>query len=478
MSSFAGFTWNDGWVMPGDGKHEIKFNKGLQAKQRDKCEKVMAIDPDEETAKEYMRLMYDGVTIDHKDQFFARAMVQPFLHALLQKTQLTPIFTAKGPGQVGISQIMWLISSKFWGVPGGVYKATTFNSEPRWGEYVSGTTFGFVIDDAQNLKKTVEDDLKSMVTIDVNHSRMTKERGIDTDKTLVASPHMAYNRRPLMFCEGEDIEATLSRLYEIVVTTKQNPKNQLKYNKMKDTVPDGYLGAYIIKKYTLNWKGDDLWSRYNFCSGLNKMDTRANTQYKVQMLGGLLMKEIFDISLDLSDTEEIISNSRNVQFDDLFTLIKQQIEEGRKPKKDRARWVDNDIIRGVYKDKKGVLYGAHNLSDLRTKLEQPVESVEALHNLIAHEWSGLHFGKHDDEKGFPKRSIFFPDGFDASLVDKKLRITILNAVEWHDTTIDAITKKINSVMNANFTNEKTESCVMVLCNQGALNYEDGKVSIP
>jgi hypothetical protein len=288
---------------------------------------------------------------------------------------------------------------------------------------------------------------------------------------------MAYNRRPIMFCEGEDIEATLSRLYEIVVMTKQNPKNQLKYNKMKDAIPDAYLGAYIIKKCTADWKGEDVWSRYNFCSGLSKMDTRANTQYKEQMLGGLFMKEFFDISLDLSDTEEIINNSRNVQFDDLFILIKQQIEEGQKAKKDRARWVDNNVIRGVYKNKEGVLYGAHNLADLRSKVEQPIESVEALHNLIVHEWPGIHYGKHDDMKGIPRRSIFFSDGFDASLVDKKLRIVILGAIEGGESTVDSITKRINSVMNVNFTNEKTEACIMVLCDQGTLNYENGKVSI-
>jgi hypothetical protein len=460
FSTFCGFGEN-GWVMPGTD-HEIRFNRGLQEKQRPGFEKLMAMKVKRKKAKEYMKLLHDNTSIDHKDQFFARAIVQVFLNALMPYTHLSPIFSAIGPGGEGKSPMMQIMTRKIWGVPEKLFKAETFNSEARFGEYFSLSTFASVIDDSQDLRDTVMNTIKSMVTVEINNTRMTKERGIDTDKPMISSLNLTYNRRIAMF----DDEAMLTRLYEVRVETKPTVAQLALFNQI-ESVPNAYIGRYIIKR-TQSWTIKDLLLRYESIPNMpGIIDVRANTMYKLQMLGGLLMKEIFDIDLNLSDTRQIIEDTRQIKNDDMFNTLIDQVIDGQLGRKERPHWIDNDIKIGQYKEQDGILYSARNLADLRKHMGVNIKSLDDLYLKVKYKWPMVHYGVHEE-----MRSLFFPATFNTDIIDKIARMTILDAVHKNKCSVDDINKVLTQA-GYKFDYQQTTSILKLLCGQGVLSFVDG-----
>ncbi|MEX2758106.1 MAG: bifunctional DNA primase/polymerase [Candidatus Sigynarchaeota archaeon] len=425
-AAYCGFT-RDGWILPGDQKHRVRFDGAVQEKMRPFFEQLMAMAPDETAARRFMSLAVANIHIDHKFQFLANAVITPFMHALVEITQFMPIVAAWSfLPHSGKTSMMHFCMYHVWGVPSDKFlKPDTVNSESRFGDYYTLSTFGMLIDDAQDLNQRIQGTMKTMCTGVADHQRKRVDQSLAIDRPLVSPVRMTYNRRPMMFAEPADLD----RLFEIAVHTQMTPDDFQLWNQLLQAVRPGVIGRYIIER-TKGWTLADLAARYARIEDMSDNNNpRSNTIYKLQIMGAELLVELFGLAIDMdafkTELVELIESSKTAHFDDAVQILYTQlvdkdvppqrndegkiIEEGHR----RASWIKNPVFTGDYKGEGGWMYTAANYQDLKNETRQTwlPANLEDFSEILSQYWPSIHFGVHVVEGitgKYKQKSIFIP----------------------------------------------------------------------
>ncbi|MFX0102099.1 MAG: hypothetical protein ACFFCS_21210 [Candidatus Hodarchaeota archaeon] len=380
-SPLCGFS-RDGWRLP--GKFWIKFTQGIQQSQRENIEEMMSINVDSQQARKYMKILYNSIYIEHKDIFFARSMVMPFLYSLRERTSLIPwLSTGSSFGGTGKSSMLKTMTTKIWNVPDKVLNKEVLDSESRAGDYFSLSTFGTVIDDAGDMNPKIKNIIKTYVTQESRFQRKTIEHKLAIDKVFCSPLNFTFNTPPELF---DDI-AFLERGIHVPLTIIMTKENDEKFKRIKE-IPNGYLGKYLYEQ-TKDWDYESLVKLYENMPSIDGI--RANVIYKTLYLGNWIMKEFFGISLNLNDVPNLIAETLSVGSDDIISLFLSQIDEG--VKAEREYWVKGKISQKYNKDGtlKGFFYTINNLQDLISRLNLKNITMSGFCEILKKKYKGLEY---------------------------------------------------------------------------------------
>ncbi len=355
--NICGFT-KEGWILPPE--YYINFVKGIQTEKAKRIEKMNNLKIEQEIAKEYMRELYKSIGIEHKGVILSYAIIHPFFHALKGETNLVPFLSLDSPrSDTGQTSIQRLITMKIWDVTENILNSSNIRSESRFNNYFSTSTFGLPIDDCEDLEDNLKDIIKSSITGPNRNQKQNTDWTLAINKELCTPMILSWNHIPKMF---EDLKV-LSRGINIPLNKvfKAGTKEEKDFQKIKSQIPKGYIGKYIIER-TKSWDIKNLQKRYQSIEfHLKNKRIRFGTIYKLIMLGKILIKEFFDLDLDISgDLLELIKDTRKAGSKEVLTVFLDQI----KGSPEENRWMYEEVKRKCYRDEFGVLYTTNNLKDL------------------------------------------------------------------------------------------------------------------
>lgn len=389
-SPVLGFTI-DGWRFP--DKYYIKATTAIQKEVRDNIEGIFGLTIDEAQANEYMKLIYNAVSLKYKDVLFAYSMVSPFLYALRSYTDLICwVSLGSDEGGTGKTKMCELMTKKIWNNY-DILSKDNFSSFSRAGDYLSTSTFALVIDDCQDLMEQNISLIKTYITQEIKMQRKGADQTLVVDKSVTAPLIVNFNSIPEMFNDTP----FLSRGIHIPTILKFVMKDKEKFEKIKK-IKDGYIGRYIINK-TEAWNLDNILDLYNKTIKFDEWDDiRANTIYRLLQTGAMLFKMLFGIDLNLSDVEHLIRKTRELGSDDVFTIIqfqlvdavKKQDNEGNWTFKPSEKWIQSEIEPRI---KEGSMYGYYftinNVVDLNRRLNIKKQSLNTLYEKLKNKWNDV-----------------------------------------------------------------------------------------
>lgn len=436
-SGVCGYT-REGWRMPDE--FYVKFTP-VQAKIRACIYAMCKMKVTEAEARDMMKLLYNAVSIKHRDILFAHSAIMPFLFALRDTTDLLYwLALGSASGNTGKTPAGVMITQKIWyNLNRPFITKDQASSESRLGDFISSSTFGILIDDCGDLPEEIENTLKSYITGEAGFTRKNTDQTSRIDKDYTNPVVLAFNKTPAMF---NDVPF-LSRGIYIPVDDRPTKEQVKTFKDAWKLIPRGYLGKYIYEKL----KDRDIEyfiNLYEFASDWQGSPSpRANVIYKLLGTGALLFKELFGIQLDLSEVPNLILKTLELGSDDIFTIVLNQVEDGcieedykANPEnentkegnafKPRRKWITAPLIYKSSRKFDGYIYTADNLADMnaRLKLKNPID-LPGLAEILRKRWDAIEYTTAKiQDKAFkcvyiPKNSVFKEDPEDPDAIEEK-----------------------------------------------------------
>lgn len=390
----CGFT-GDGWIFPDE--YYIKFNRGIQKDFKKNIEEMLKIRTENLKTKEKMRELYNNVlAVEHKDIILAYGAVHPFLFALMSYTRLMPFLALySNKHTTGKSSGAKLITKRFWN-NFDLLTSKDLNRKSHKRDYLSAGTFGICIDESENLEDHANDDLKGTATNKIPARYKNVDQSLGMNKYFCSPIIYTFNIPPKIFNDTRYISRGL-----FIEVTKDLTEYEDRYKDFMRTVNDGEFGKAIINA-TRDWKLEDVIEHFNKIDAPQGLISRQRTIFKIIHLGGIIFKKAFDIDLDLLNLEKLIKKSEKFGSDNIFTIVKKQLEEGVKKEevwydeeggehvnyvfKPELSWIRAIVARKRYKETNGYVYDADNLQDLKNRLRIEIKGVKELGEILSKKW--------------------------------------------------------------------------------------------
>jgi len=405
LKRVCGFT-EEGWILPPEDY--ITFNLGIQEKFKGKMIKLMEKTVKEEQIKTFKKL-YNIIKADHKDIIFAFGIIAPYMFALKKYTDLSFFLALSSPiHETGKSAMMKLVCTKIWGTPTIVSDQLNTVSKAR--DYLSLSTLPLGIDESEKLKDYAQDMLKSMATTNVSAQFKKIDQNLGMDKALSSVIIYAMNTYPEIFNDT----TYLSRGVILPLNTIMKGEDKKEYLELYNGLEPGAIGKHIIEK-TRNFTVQDLLEKMKGCPDpKGELKGRQITIFKLLHLGAMLFEDIFKIKLNLTDLERIIGESGLYGSDDIFEIVKIQLDNP------DQRWVMSTVKTITHYNEMGFFYDANNLQDLKNRLKINISGVPQLREILSKRWYISEY-KTFNINGSRKMGIFIPQD--------KLEKTTLEEIE-------------------------------------------------
>ena len=414
-----GFT-NEGWTLP--GKYNFIRDEAFLGEISKNIQNVMKFKVDPEKAIKMMRSIYDLTSIKYKDIIFSYGLVAPFLYALRDRIRIMPILALGGLKETGKSTMCELITSKFWGntlaIIGPGVMARPSRAEPVF----ATSTFPVTLDESEDLPSNLTGIIKTYTTSEDHYVRKNPDQSYRIYVPYSAPLVLNFNKQSIQFENSAFRDRVV--FLDIRKTIAHPDWDETYYS-----IPFGYIGKYVMD-VTENWDGNAVYNWYKEANDFGVDQKRVKKIVKIFSLGAELMKQIFDIKLDISELPKVIQETKEMGSDELIELLKFQVEIGidkvsqfiksGDPENQesteifefkRKSWVRNEIFEGKYAREDGYFLDINNKIDIERQFcsnkRESRLSMRELTDLIADKWPGVHYGSHYII-GNKKKSIFIP----------------------------------------------------------------------
>jgi hypothetical protein len=378
----------------------ILANDGTTLDILKNIEKVInnPVDIEEEISR--FKKFYEKTGIQHKDLIFSWVLISPFLHVILKILNFAPPLALHGIGDVGKSTLLVSLILKGFGATNEPLNTTNINSNSRFESYLSGSTFPILIDDISEANKKQIDFLKSSLTVGGRNQKKGSGTGMQfysIDKPYITSWATTFNIPPIWLSD----DLFLQRIFMLYISEMKQIEG---WSEAEESLERGYL-TRILYNYTKNFTRKDLrkmLKSYKIPVTIKYEKERLKSFWQIFSLGKFLMKDIFDIDVDIEKILDLICDTRSMNFEDLKSLMIYQIihgqiqerkffnnsEEGSidsflqdnnkknyQTEDDTKYYLPNDpwVKTPLYSTKNDYLFDTNNIRELQTRYEGRVD---------------------------------------------------------------------------------------------------------
>lgn len=396
FSEVCGFDI-DGWHLP--PHYHFDFRIGIHAEYYENIEKMMSIEIDPAQARQYMRDLYDAITVKGKDRVFAWGLYSVFAYALRSVIHyMFYLGLLSNVPQTGKTTIAESITCKWWGHTLAAYNKDNFDSPSRVGKYLSGCTFPIVVDDCGELTDQAKGPLKAHATSTTRDQKQTNDHKFAVNKPYQASICFTSQDVPDLYNDTGIAE----RLFIESMDEPMTPDESENFLRVFNTIPVGYIGKYIIdqtREFRPEHMAAQIYAMENAPSNIGDdeliIDSRTNLMYKIFQYFALLFKDLFQIPLDVSTVPQMIGETRQKPNDELFSLVSMFIkisthrewDDPESRPKDNL-WVQSRVWERDHEGIRCYVIDAVNALDIAKKINQKKLPLTSLHSRLATRWKG------------------------------------------------------------------------------------------
>lgn len=403
-----------GWQLPDEFYFVSgnEFREDIEENIRRLCEFKIPKDYD---VKKIFQEMYHVTTINHKDYIIAYGLIAPFLFALRSHTKLLPLLALGGPGGKGKTTMLEYMTVQWWGNLEEIIGSALMDSKPRVQGTFTGSTIPICVDDCEDLRPFVTGIFKRYTTTSERVRKLNPDQSKKMDCEYCSPAMMNFNALPIMFDDPQFRQ-------RIIMLNIYSVKESEKWVEINNKIKKGAIGKYILNQ-TRDMTYEDLVSLYKQMPNMGVKTNRAKAIVRLMNLGAHLAKELFDLTLDLSELPEIIRQTLIAGNEEKIDLIYTQIQESKEfiisdisgvfENPHKKSWVRYRVKRHEYKGESGYLYTSDNALDLAARLGKNKRdlSLNTLYLTLQTEWKTVHKGSFydNDSPSGSTRGIFIPD---------------------------------------------------------------------
>lgn len=347
LSEYIGFH-DSGWEMPFLG-HKFRYKEAMMKESLKLITKNYLQDIDYKKAIEYFQKVWEMTTISHKGIVFAWNIIAPFLDVIKRYIKCQPLLDLDGGFDTGKSTIEDFFIEKVWGNWEGSFSSGQMESKSRWMGALSASTFPLSIDEAETLPRKHTQDIKSHQTKTIHFTRKSGQK-MDIHTPCVSPMNLCHNKKPSCM----KLKAVRSRSIHMNITIDLSKQN-FDWDLYVKEIPAGYIGKYIVEK-TLDWTGKKLMELIKTMPRLDLKYSRQRKIGRIIHLGKYLIKELFDIEVDISELKKVLETTLTAGLEEIFETIKYQAIQGLELWTEKSiDWVKQKTILKRYKGNNGIL---------------------------------------------------------------------------------------------------------------------------
>jgi hypothetical protein len=360
-------------------------------------DKIMKKTFDKAVVIEKFRKIYDLTGIKYKELLFCWGIQAPFAYVIRNITKLMSLLVLQGPGEFGKSPFIEMILCVMFGLKhekgSSFINSSTVEHLSQFESYIASSTFPVGLDDITHTDAKFLDVLKSYLTLDqymFKKGAGENKQFASVQKAYLAALALTCNDLPDWFCDPNFVTRTIIFFIDELI---ERPE----WGDAVDSFPVGGL-MWLLYEHTKDWTMETIRAKIKSIvmpPVLCKL--RKNRKYKTYQIfgfGALLMKEIFNITVDLAPLLPILDQSASYISDDLFSLMQDQILRGRiressylkegvltlngleAIRQDETTWIKTPLGTATYKDKadndllkRGWAWNINNIREIQFQYE-------------------------------------------------------------------------------------------------------------
>ena len=306
----------EGWVLPPE---QFNTRDHLANKDIKRIHEMLELEPDETKARIYLKQLYNMITIDHKDIFFAYFLSAPFYHALKKNFKIMPVMVISGEKGTGKSIISEVSTEKAYNLE---YSSDDLISTPsRFMSYFSATTFPKAVDELEvNKDDKIRGTIKSHAVMNVPFIRKNSRQETIINTVLHSPIIMNFNYKLPFLRE----RAMKDRILDIELKNKAIGYNgwERDYNKIEN----GVIGRWLIeatKSWNLKKILDIIYDENNTIVDYSITDSRQRGILALLMFGAYISEKIFGLILDTTEFKGLVKTSIIKDKKEFITIVKE-----------------------------------------------------------------------------------------------------------------------------------------------------------